>query len=72
MEKTKEIPKVKNNGEKETTSKDDMIERLQREIKELEIAYHQKTGALAYMKEIDYCLHLQEKHLLHFIKTCLE
>ena len=53
MEKTKEIPKVKNNGAKEKTSKDDMIERLQREIKELEIAYHQKTGALAYLKEID-------------------
>ena len=53
MEKTKEIPKIKNNGAKGKTSKDDMIERLQREIEELEIAYHQKTGALAYLKDID-------------------
>ena len=53
MEKTKEIPKIKDNGVKGKTNKADMIERLQREIKELEVAYHQKTGALAYLKEID-------------------
>jgi hypothetical protein len=34
-------------------TKDEMIVKLEKEIKELQIAYHQKTGALAYLKEIE-------------------
>ncbi len=37
---------------KDKLSKQEMIEKLQKEIKDLEVAYHQKTGALAYLKEI--------------------
>ena len=33
-------------------TKNEMIVKLEKEIKELQIAYHQKTGALAYLKEI--------------------
>ena len=68
MEKTKEIPKAKENGEKKKLTKDEMIVQLEKDIKQLEISYHQKTGALAYLKELDYCLHLQLKHSQLFIK----
>tara|TARA_R100001594_G_C3857005_1_gene219933 strand:- start:176 stop:322 length:147 start_codon:yes stop_codon:yes gene_type:complete len=41
-------------------TKDEMIAKLEKEIEEikkrneeLQIAYHQKTGALAYLKEIE-------------------
>ena len=53
MEKTKEIPKAKENGEKKKLTKDEMIVQLEKDIKQLEISYHQKTGALAYLKELD-------------------
>tara|TARA_Y100000310_G_scaffold339586_1_gene432705 strand:- start:2749 stop:2910 length:162 start_codon:yes stop_codon:yes gene_type:complete len=52
VEKIKEQPKIKDNGQKEKVSKDEMIERLEKEIEELKIAFHQKTGALAYLKEV--------------------
>ena len=52
MEKTKEI-KIKDNGEKKKLSKAEMIRQLEGEIKQLEVAYHQKTGYLACLKEID-------------------
>ena len=52
MEKTKEI-KIKDNGEKKKLSKAEMIRQLESEIKQLEVAYHQKTGYLACLKEID-------------------
>ena len=53
MEKTKEKPTIKDNGEKKKLTKDEMIKQLQVEIREIEKVYHQKTGALAYLKEID-------------------
>ena len=54
MEKTKEIkPKIEENGEKKKLTKDEMIKQLQAEIREVEKLYHQKTGALAYLMEID-------------------
>ena len=53
MEKTKENPTVKENGLKKKTTKEEMIKQLQVEIREIEKIYHQKTGALAYLKEID-------------------
>ena len=53
MEKTKEIIKNKENGKKEKLSKDEMIQKLEKEIEAIKVAYHQKTGALAYLKEID-------------------
>jgi|TARA_Y100000034_G_scaffold101378_1_gene125662 hypothetical protein len=52
--KTKEIkPKIEDNGEKKKPTKDEMIKQLETEIREIEKMYHQKTGALAYLKEID-------------------
>jgi len=54
MEKTKELKKdIKENGEKKKLTKDEMIKQLQIEIREIEKVYHQKTGALAYLREID-------------------
>ena len=54
MEKTKEIkPKIEENGEKKKLTKDEMIKQLQAEIREVEKIYYQKTGALAYLREID-------------------
>ena len=34
-------------------TKDEMIAKLEKEIKQIEIAYHQKTGALAYLREVE-------------------
>ena len=54
MEKTKEIKKdIKDNGEKKKLTKDEMIKQLETEIREIEKVYHQKTGALAYLREIE-------------------
>ena len=55
MEKAKEIKqdKIKENGEKKKLTKDEMIKQLEGEIREVEKIYHQKTGALAYLREID-------------------
>ena len=52
MEKTKEKPTIKDNGEKKKLTKDEMIKQLETEIREIEKVYHQKTGALAYLMEI--------------------
>ena len=54
MEKTKELKqdKIKENGEKKKLTKDEMIKQLEAEIREIEKMYHQKTGALAYIREI--------------------
>ena len=51
--KTKEKKQDIENGEKKKLTKDEMIKQLQIEIREIEKVYHQKTGALAYLKEID-------------------
>ena len=34
-------------------TKDEMIAKLEKEIKQIEIAYHQKTGALAYLRGVE-------------------
>ena len=43
----------KKNGEKKKTTKDEMIEQLEAEIREVVKIYHQKTGAMAHIREID-------------------
>ena len=55
MDKTKEIKqdKIKENGLKKKLTKDEMIKQLEGEIREVEKIYHQKVGALAYLREID-------------------
>ena len=54
MEKTKEKKQdIIENGEKKKLTKDEMIKQLEGEIREVEKMYHQKTGALAYLREID-------------------
>ena len=54
MEKTKEKhDKIKENGEKKKLTKDEMIKQLEVDIANIVKVYHQKTGALAYLKEID-------------------
>ena len=52
MDKVKEI-KVKDNGEQKKLSRAEMIKQLEGELKQLEVAYHQKSGYLACLKEID-------------------
>jgi hypothetical protein len=53
MTKVKEALKGRENGVKKKYSRQELIEQLQKEIKDIEIAYHQKTGALAYLKELE-------------------
>ena len=53
MEKTKEKPTIKDNGEKKKLTKDEMEKQLIAEIEQIVKLYHQKTGALAYLREID-------------------
>ena len=54
MEKTKELKKyIKNNGKKKKPTRDEMIKQLEEEISQIVKVYHQKTGALAYLKELD-------------------
>ena len=55
MEKTKEKKqdKIKENGEKKKPTKDEMIKQLELRRREIEKEYHQVTGALAYIREIE-------------------
>tara|TARA_Y100000310_G_scaffold319412_1_gene374649 strand:- start:322 stop:483 length:162 start_codon:yes stop_codon:yes gene_type:complete len=53
MEKTKEIPKNKENNKKEKLTKDMAIEILEREIQEDQIKLIKKQGALEILKQID-------------------
>ena len=54
MNKIKELKKdIKNNGEKKKLTKDELIKQTQDEISEIIKIYHQKTGYLAGLKEID-------------------
>ena len=53
MEKTKEIKQDIQNGEKKKLTRGEMIKQLEAEIREVEKIYHQKTGALAYLREIE-------------------
>ena len=52
MEKELIKDKIKENGKKKKITKDEMIKQLEVEIREVEKIYHQKIGALAYLKEI--------------------
>ena len=53
MEKTKEKKQdIRDNGEKKKPTKDEMIKKLEAEIAEIVKIYHQRTGALAYLKEL--------------------
>tara|TARA_Y100001963_G_scaffold155540_1_gene247019 strand:- start:3576 stop:3719 length:144 start_codon:yes stop_codon:yes gene_type:complete len=45
--------KEKLKPESKKMTKEEMIIKLEKDIKQLEIAFHQKTGALAILKEID-------------------
>ena len=54
MEKTKEKKQdIRDNGEKKKLTKDEMIQQLEAEIANIVKIYHQKTGALAHLREID-------------------
>ena len=54
MDKIKEKKQdVKNNGEKKKLTKDEMEKQLVAEIEQIVKLYHQKTGALAHIREID-------------------
>tara|TARA_Y100000310_G_scaffold330324_1_gene401765 strand:+ start:1870 stop:2034 length:165 start_codon:yes stop_codon:yes gene_type:complete len=54
MEKTKEKKQnIRNNGEKEKLTRDEMIKKVEAEIAEIVKIYHQKTGYLAGLKETD-------------------
>ena len=54
MEKTKvKKQDIRDNGEKKKLTKDEMINRLEVEIANIVKVYHQKTCALAHVKEID-------------------
>ena len=52
MEKTKEKKQIRENGEKKKLTKDEMIKKVEAEIIEIVKIYHQRTGALAYLKEL--------------------
>ena len=54
MEKIKEKKQnIRNNGEKEKLTRDEMIKKVEAEIAEIVKIYHQKTGYLAGLKETD-------------------
>ena len=53
MEKTKEIPKTKENGEKKKATKDELILQVERELSQLRDSFQYKSGYLAGLKEID-------------------
>ena len=52
-EKTKEKKQDIENGEKKKLTKDEMIKQLELRRREIEKEYHQVTGALAYIREIE-------------------
>ena len=51
MEKTKEIPKIKDNGEKSKLTKAEIIQQLEQELEQLRSSYQFKSGYLACLKE---------------------
>ena len=54
MDKVKEKElEIKDNGHKKKPTKDEMIKQLEIRIREVEKEYHQVTGALAYLKEVE-------------------
>ena len=53
MSKTKELPKIKENGVKGKITKDEAIEIIEREIKEDQIKLIKKQGALEVLMQIN-------------------
>lgn len=53
MDKVKEISKNNKNGEKINLTRDEMIKQVETEIANIVKIYHQKTGYLAALKELD-------------------
>ena len=54
MEKIKEKKQdIRENGEQKKLTKDEMIQQLEAEIANIVKIYHQKTGALACLRDID-------------------
>ena len=53
MDKVKQAPTIKDNGEKKILTKDEKIKQTEAEIAEIVKIYHQKTGYLAGLKEVD-------------------
>ena len=53
MEKIKEKPTIKDNGEKKKLTRDEMIKQTQAEIAEIVKIYPQKTCYLAGLKETE-------------------
>ena len=53
MEKTKEKPTIRDNGEKKKLTRAEMIKKTEAEITEIVRIFHQKTGYLAGLKETD-------------------
>ena len=53
MNKVKEAPTIRNNGEKKKLTKDQAIEILEREIQDDNIKLIKKQGALEILKQID-------------------
>ena len=53
MNKVKEAPTIRDNGEKKKLTKDQAIEILEREIQDDNIKLIKKQGALEILKQID-------------------
>ena len=53
MEKIKEKPTIKDNGEKKKLTKDEKIKQAQTRLAEIVNEYHTLRGYLAGIKEID-------------------
>ena len=52
--KIKEIKKdINENGEKKKPSRDEMIKQLEQELEQLKITFHQKSGYLACLKDMN-------------------
>ena len=52
IEDVEYITEDKENGDKKKLTRNEMIVQLETEIGQIVKLYHQKTGALAYLKEI--------------------
>ena len=53
MDKVKTLPKRKENSEKKKLTRAEMIQQVEQELEQLKMTFHQKTGYLAGLKEID-------------------
>ena len=51
MEKTKEITKIQENGEKKEMSRAEKIQQVEQKIEQIKNEYHQAVGYLAGLKD---------------------